>query len=238
MLPRARPFGAHLGRVRDWGPQIVLVAALAFLCWCTLTAIERPGMEYDEPLFVNAALGGHYPNFIASRFLGVPTVVMPYSGALKSWLYAPVFEFFGVSVTTIRAPAVLILVATVLVAFAYAVTDAVRRTVGGVDHVMTADWGFGNQLFALGGDDVRRRLDDTWSTFAFGTPESIDQLATVLLRGQRSVLLLHEADDEQIPGTHRKAEAMLRRLAPASGVEVLYRGDAMLAYVVDDRRPG
>jgi 4-amino-4-deoxy-L-arabinose transferase-like glycosyltransferase len=548
-LPRSPAARVRLEWIEAWGPQLVVVLALAFLGWCTLTAIERPGMEYDEALFVNAALGGHYPNFVTSRVLGVPTMVMPYSGALKSWLYAPIFRLVGVSVTSIRLPAIAMLVVTILIAFAcarrllgrwpaallallmatdpafmtmakadwgpvalsallriaalaayvtwartasarwlwvaaaavvlgifnkldylafaaalglaavvvdhcgirarvraaplaaglalgalacvllleyveivaparafpvarshadlfgrvselwylarttmdgseifpymttrpfdqttaittvavtavvvaaglgawrlsrmwrplrvgwerfaesarissfvlilllamfaalvltpqaigphhamllwplpallavsllsaatrlpgprlrvgvvvllasglvwlagtqvrvaesyrvgfardgawqsgwtpeiYAVTDAVRRAAGGVDHVVTADWGFGNQLFALGGDGVRRRLDDAWGTFAFGPPASIDQLAASTLRGQRSVLVLHPPGAEQMPGTYRAAQAMLRRLAPARGVHVLYSGAATLAYVVDDRR--
>src|SRR6185436_13564341 len=91
-LPRSHPRRIAVERLVAWGPQLVVAAALAFLCWCTLSAIERPGVEYDEVLFVNAALGGHWANggFVARRLFGVPTMVMPYSGALKSWLYAPI----------------------------------------------------------------------------------------------------------------------------------------------------
>ena len=53
---------------------------------------------------LNAALGGHYPNFVSDRLFGVPTMVMPYTGALKSWLYYPVFQLFGVSVTSVSHP--------------------------------------------------------------------------------------------------------------------------------------
>lgn len=550
-LTSSRRVRGAAARLAAWGPQLVLVGALAFLGWCTLSAIERPGVEYDEVLFVNAALGGHYPNFVSSRVLGVPTMVMPYTGALKSWLYYPVFELLGVSVTTVRVPAIAMLVATIVVAFAfarrllgawpaallallmatdpafmtmakadwgpvalsaflriaslaayfawartararwlwvlaaaivlgvfnkldflafvaalgaaailadgrgvvarlraaplacgaplaalatallieyvkivrparefpvassdadllgrasefwysarttmdgtaifpymttrplehgtaiagvavagvalaagvtlwrlarvrrgvpaplvpfaeaarvsafvlvlllaeaavlvltpeaigphhamllwplpallgvslvaaaarlpasrlravavpvlaiglvwlaatqvrvaedyrsgfaddgawasgwtpeiYAVVDAVRRVAPGVDRVVTADWGFGNQLFAFGGDDVRRRLDDGWGTFAFGAPEAVDAFADGVLRGRRTVLVLHPAGAEQFPGTHAKAKAMLARLRPARGAHVLYRGDATLAYVVDDRPRG
>jgi hypothetical protein len=117
----------------------------------------------------------------------------------------------------------------------YAVVDAVRRTAPGTDRVVTADWGLGNQLLALGGDPVRERLDDAWGTFAGGSGEAIDQLAAAAFRGHRSILVLHEQGAEIMPGTHGQAEAMLRRLAPARGVQVLYRGDVELAYVVDDR---
>jgi hypothetical protein len=107
---------------RVWGPYGVLVAALAFLGWYALTAISRPGLHYDESLFVHAALGGHYPGagFVSDRFHGVVTMVMPYIGALKSWLYAPIFGVFGVSAATIRVPAIVALAITVCVAFALA----------------------------------------------------------------------------------------------------------------------
>jgi hypothetical protein len=105
----------------------VAVAALAFLAWCMLSTISRPGLQYDESLFVNASLGGHYAggSFVADRFHGIPTMVMPYIGALKSWLYAPVFKTFGVSVDSIRIPVVLILFASIGIAFAFA-----RRLLG------------------------------------------------------------------------------------------------------------
>jgi Dolichyl-phosphate-mannose-protein mannosyltransferase len=548
---RPRASGVRSEHLRAWAPQLVLAGAIGFLCWCALSAIARPGLQYDEALFVNAALGGHYAggSFVADRLLGIPTMVMPYSGALKSWLYAPVFQLLGVSVTTIRLPAVALLVATVALAFVvarrlfgpwpaallallmatdpafmtmakadwgpvalsallrvaalaayfawartesirylwllaaavvlgifnkldylafagalafavavvdhrgvyarlrrrtravavalaalatvlvveyveiyepardfpaarsnadllgrapevwrllrttmdgsaiyqymtalplahgtavvavgvfvvvvaigfsawrlgrlgqppaaaaaplvesarlsafvlllllatvaalvltpeavgphhamllwplpallgvslvsaatrlprarvraaavivvtlpllwlagtqvrvaetyrstfasdrswspiwtteiYAVVDAVRRAAPGADHVVTADWGFGNQLIALGDDAVRQRLDDTWSTFAGGSEDAIDQLAATDLRGHRSIVVLHASGSEIMPGTHDRAMAMLRALHPARGVHALYRGRVELAYLVDDSR--
>jgi len=127
-LPRPRRRSSTATALRAWGPFAVLAAALAFFAWCGLTAIAHPGPEYDEVLFVNAALGGHYANgsFVTDRFLGVVTMVMPYIGALKSWLYAPVFHLFGVSMSTIRMPSVAMSGATICVAFAFT-----RRVFGG-----------------------------------------------------------------------------------------------------------
>lgn len=121
-LTRTAPARSRSELLQAWGPHALLLAALAFLGWCTLTAIAKPGVQYDEVLFVNAALGGDYVGggFVAERFHGIPTMVMPYSGALKSWLYAPVFELLGVSVTTIRAPAIAMLAATIVLAYAVA----------------------------------------------------------------------------------------------------------------------
>jgi 4-amino-4-deoxy-L-arabinose transferase-like glycosyltransferase len=113
--------------LRVHGPLLVLAAALAFLAWCTLSTLSQPGLQYDEALFVNAALGGHYAGgaFVIDRFHDVPTMVMPYSGALKSWLYAPIFDLFGGSVAAIRLPMLAVLAATICLAFAFA-----RRLLG------------------------------------------------------------------------------------------------------------
>ena len=111
-----------IARPRVAGPYLLLVAALAFAAWFMLASISRPGLQYDEALFVNAALGGPYENgtFISARFLGVPTMLMPYIGALKAWLYVPVFGLFGVSVATIRLPMIAIVLATTVLAFVLA----------------------------------------------------------------------------------------------------------------------
>jgi 4-amino-4-deoxy-L-arabinose transferase-like glycosyltransferase len=104
------------------GPYAVLALALAFLGWFALADLSRPGLQYDETLFTNAALGAHFPDqsFVYSRFLGVPTMLMPYIGALKAWLYAPVFGVLGVSPASIRVPTVIATAATVCLAFALA----------------------------------------------------------------------------------------------------------------------
>lgn len=68
--------------------------------------LDWPGPYYDEMLFVNAALGGQDDTFITTRIAGVPVMLMPYIGALKAWIYAPIFRCFGVSVWSLRLPAV------------------------------------------------------------------------------------------------------------------------------------
>ena len=59
--------------------------------------LSDPGLQYDELLFVNAALGDTHPyhGFIYNEALGIPTMLMAYIGALKAWLYAPIFSIFG-----------------------------------------------------------------------------------------------------------------------------------------------
>ncbi len=114
----ARRFGDRAAAVR-LAPYLVVAVAFAYFAYATLAEIARPGLQYDEALFVNAALGGDYPSqaFIYSRVFDVPTQLMSYIGALKAWMYAPVFELAGVSVASIRVPAVLLAMATIALAF-------------------------------------------------------------------------------------------------------------------------
>ncbi len=138
---------------KDQVGLLVVAAATAYFLAASLGGLSDPGLQYDELLFVNGALGGThaYHGFIASEAFGVPTMLMTYIGALKAWLYAPIFSVFGVSVDTIRVPAVL-LAALALVL----VVALVRRLLGiwptlalavllGTDPVLSsmsrADWG-------------------------------------------------------------------------------------------------
>lgn len=99
----------------------ILVGLSLLLC---LTAgflyIDLPGLYYDEALFVNAALGGINDYFVYKRILGVPVMLMPYLGALKAFLYAPIFDIFEVSPASIRVPALVISAVTLLISFALA----------------------------------------------------------------------------------------------------------------------
>lgn len=85
-----------------------------FFLLCFITAVmlaccnlNNPGLYYDEMLFVNAALGGKSNIFINHRFMGVPVFLMEYIGALKAWIYYPIFSIFGVNTWSVRLPAIL-----------------------------------------------------------------------------------------------------------------------------------
>ena len=58
----------------------------------------------DEMDFVGAATGKRPYR----GWLGIPLMVFPYIGALKAWIYTPIFALFGVSALSIRFPVVLI----------------------------------------------------------------------------------------------------------------------------------
>lgn len=91
---------------------VLWVAALALAatmlgCW----KLDMPGLQQDETLFCNAALGGPTEAFVCQRWLGIPILLMPYIGALKAWIFAPIFAIFPVNAWSIRLPAVVMGVA-------------------------------------------------------------------------------------------------------------------------------
>lgn len=67
------------------------------------------GLSYDESLFINAAIGKDETTFVSKHWHGVPLMVMDYIGALKSWLYIPIFKIWGVNLLSIRLPMVLLM---------------------------------------------------------------------------------------------------------------------------------
>ncbi|GEM_PF-2658776 len=93
-----------------------LAVLFAALLWFGLTVprLHRPGLYYDEVIFVNAGLGGPLDTFAQTRVLGWPMFIMPYIGALKSLIHAPFFALFGVNLWTLRLPSLFLSFGTVL----------------------------------------------------------------------------------------------------------------------------
>lgn len=90
----------------------VPVAAMLLLCvvqaMVLLRHIDRPGLYYDEILFVNAAVGGRGDEFVAMRIGGMPVMLMPYLGALKAWIWSPIFAVWSIDASSVRIPAIAI----------------------------------------------------------------------------------------------------------------------------------
>jgi hypothetical protein len=107
---------------------LVLGAAMLVRFLLSLHMIDRPGLQYDETLFVNAATLRIPGWFIGHQVLGIPLNVWLYIGALKSWLYAPIFSLFGTSASTVRIPVVLVVSGSLLLLY-LAVRDLVNRPV-------------------------------------------------------------------------------------------------------------
>jgi hypothetical protein len=93
------------------------IAAVCVFVFIATYRIELPGLYMDEVDFVNAARGAPDNTMIHMRLGSVPLFIMPYLGALKAWLYVPVFHFFGVTALTIRLPAILLSAMTLLILF-------------------------------------------------------------------------------------------------------------------------
>jgi hypothetical protein len=88
--------------------------------------INYPGLHYDELAFANAALGGIDNTFIVERIGNIPVYICTYIGALKAYLYYPIFSWFGISAMSIRLPMILLTATSMLVLF-YAVNAAFSR---------------------------------------------------------------------------------------------------------------
>lgn len=94
-----------------------IIGSVWFYLATALRNISRPGIYYDEITFVSAALNIDGA-FLYKKIAGIPVAIMPYIGALKSWIYYPVFKYFGVSPETLRTPVILITVIALVVSFA------------------------------------------------------------------------------------------------------------------------
>src|SRR4026208_2615827 len=75
---------------RRW-PLLVLALSLLVFAAAAGHPIALPGLDYEEVLFGNAATGGENSSFIYRRLFGVPVLLMNYIGALKAYLFAPIF---------------------------------------------------------------------------------------------------------------------------------------------------
>jgi hypothetical protein len=102
-------------------PKLLYVLAVSFpilvyVLFC-IPYINTIGLNYDEAGFVNAALGGITEDWIYKRVFGFPVMIWPYIGALKSFIYYPLFKVVDVSVLSIRLPMVLISILTLIIWF-------------------------------------------------------------------------------------------------------------------------
>lgn len=91
---------------------ILLITFLSFIAvFLGAWKIYHPGFNYDEVLFVNAALNGKTGMFINMKIMNVPFLLMEYIGALKAWIYYPIFKLLPFNYWTVRLPVILMGVA-------------------------------------------------------------------------------------------------------------------------------
>lgn len=99
-----------INNLRKWikANNVILILVATYLA-LSIIRIEHPGVNNDQLMFVNAATFNPDNFFSWKSFHGVTTLVFPYIGALKSYLYIPIFYIFGVNIWSIRLPQILII---------------------------------------------------------------------------------------------------------------------------------
>ncbi|PYL60679.1 MAG: hypothetical protein DMF24_09360 [Verrucomicrobia bacterium] len=103
-------FSRSMRASKSWGrgERLALFGLMLAFVGFASYRIHSPGLYMDELLFVPAAMGRHAALQVPYRsWLGIPLMIFPYIGALKAWIYAPIFRPFGVSALTIRLPVIL-----------------------------------------------------------------------------------------------------------------------------------
>ena len=115
-----------MGRAGDWArwEALALLGLLSVYVALAAYKIHLPGIYYDEILSL-APAAGEQPYL---KCFGLPLMVFPYIGALKFWIYSPIFALFGVSPVSVRLPAILISCGTLALGY-----SLVRR-------ILNAQW--------------------------------------------------------------------------------------------------
>ncbi|MFT6480282.1 MAG: hypothetical protein ACI9V1_002595 [Spirosomataceae bacterium] len=98
--------------------KIIFLVFLTIFIGLGLYKLTYFGLEYDEVLFINAALGDlDGITFVYLKLFGIPILTYSYIGALKSWIFALVFKIFGVSVLSIRLPVLILATANLVLVY-------------------------------------------------------------------------------------------------------------------------
>lgn len=96
--------------VRDWinsnNLALIIIAAYFLI---SVIKLQHPGVNNDQLMFVNAATFNPDNPFLWKSFQGFPMMIFPYIGALKAYLYMPIFYIFGVNIWSIRLPQIILI---------------------------------------------------------------------------------------------------------------------------------
>lgn len=115
--------------------QLAVAVSIAAFLTISLAWVSLPGPEYDELLFVNAAL----PRSAVTWYVGsvqlfgteIPTMLMPYLGALKGLVWRAIFAVLPPSIYVARIPAVILAALSLLLFYLWA-----RKFYGGLTAVV------------------------------------------------------------------------------------------------------
>lgn len=96
--------------VRKWVISNSLVLFFIFVyILLSIVKIEHPGVNNDQLMFVNTATFNPDNMFLWKSWHGIPMMIFPYIGAVKSYLYMPIFYIFGVNIWSIRLPQIFLI---------------------------------------------------------------------------------------------------------------------------------
>lgn len=96
--------------IKNWmNSKYLPFIIIAIYILLSVIKIEHPGINNDQFMFVNAAAFNPDNMFLWKSYHGFPIMVFPYIGALKSYLYMPIFYFFGVNMWSIRLPQIILI---------------------------------------------------------------------------------------------------------------------------------
>src|SRR5215831_14098493 len=96
--------------------KIAWAPTLAALCFASLSLaiLPYPGLQNDELFFTGPLYTPDETWFSVSAWgTKIPFMLTSYSGALKTWVYAALFEFFAPSRWSVRVPMIFAGVATI-----------------------------------------------------------------------------------------------------------------------------
>lgn len=88
--------------------RLALLAAVVLYFVLGILLIPQIGPQYDESLFIRGILPPVYVESASHRNPAVAFMLMPYIGALKIWLYKPIFALATPGVWSLRVPVLLI----------------------------------------------------------------------------------------------------------------------------------
>ena len=118
-LPPSAPEPTRRRPKTAWWAGAIVGGSVVFFVTVASLWLDRPGLYMDETNFVDAALGGHFDHqiYVYQRLGGLPLLIIPYIGTVKAAIYAPIFALWGVSVSTVRIPVIVISAGTLVVTY-------------------------------------------------------------------------------------------------------------------------
>ncbi len=100
---------------------LLIFGAFGLYFFFSLVYLDLPGLYFDEVLFVNGAFGNLDGSFVSwwIPLFGrkIPLMLMEYIGALKAWIYAPLYAWLGTTAAVTRIPVILVGSATLALVY-------------------------------------------------------------------------------------------------------------------------